>query len=75
MAQLELNVVEVQVDGEVGYHFHLKQRDGQTTVIVYRSDEHAGELNLSPAGYPNPHLARAMANAIRSQLNRGAPSA
>ena len=39
--------------------------------IVYESQKHAGELNLPAAGYPNPHLARAMANSIRSQLSRG----
>ena len=71
MALLELDVVESQVDGEVGYHFHLTTRDGEAARVVYRSDEHAGELNITAVGYPNPHLARAMANSIRSQLTRG----
>ncbi|MEW6775444.1 MAG: hypothetical protein AB1405_04080 [Bdellovibrionota bacterium] len=67
--QLDYQVEEARVDGEVGYHFRVVgEGEGGAVVPLYSSADHIEELRISKAGYPNPHLARAVAQVVRKQL-------
>jgi len=68
MERLGYEIEETYSEGGRGYHFRVLRLGEQGDSVVYHSAQHAEELSIPPEGYPNEHLANAVAQVVRRQL-------